>query len=106
MVFLKTLSLAALLCASASHTELPDLAIGDGIPAADVKVKDITGNDTDLRSIAGPNGLLVMLDQTPGQPSTRFRRQSRLVCSSWFSCLFVLIEKTGPQLISDQHELE
>ena len=60
MMFLKTLALAALLCAPVSHTELPDLAIGDAVPAADVKVKDITGNDTDLRSIAGPNGLLVI----------------------------------------------
>ncbi|MFZ1658953.1 MAG: redoxin family protein [Flavobacteriales bacterium] len=59
-MFLKILACAALLSIPVTNKELPDLAIGDAAPATELKLKDITGDETDLRSITGANGLLVI----------------------------------------------
>lgn len=60
-MYLKTtlaLALAAFTI-SATH-ELPDLKIGDAMPKADVKMKDVAGADTDLNGVKRANGTLVI----------------------------------------------
>jgi hypothetical protein len=42
------------------HDPLPDLAIGTGLPAAEVKMKDVSGKEITLKEAAGQNGLLVI----------------------------------------------
>jgi len=45
---------------SAPHDPLPDLTIGTALPAADVKLKDVTGKEYTLKDLAGAKGLLVI----------------------------------------------
>ena len=59
-MLIKIASIAALgLFAVAVH-ELPDLKIGDALPAAEVKMKNVDGNMKTLKDLVGPQGLLVM----------------------------------------------
>lgn len=59
-MLIKIASLAALgLFAVAAH-ELPDLQIGHALPAADVKMKDVSGSSQSLKEVASTNGLLVI----------------------------------------------
>ncbi|MBL0129510.1 MAG: redoxin family protein [Flavobacteriales bacterium] len=59
-MLIKIASIAALgLFAVAVH-ELPDLKIGDALPAAEVKMKNVDGNMKTLKDLVGPQGLLVI----------------------------------------------
>lgn len=58
-MLLKTLPLLALLALPA-HDPLPDLKIGDAMPGAEIKMKDITGDLRALKDLMGPRGLLVV----------------------------------------------
>lgn len=49
-----------LLSMSLMHDPLPDLKIGDAMPAADVRMKDVTAKEITLKDAAGSNGLLVV----------------------------------------------
>lgn len=42
------------------HDPLPDLAIGSALPAADVKMKDVSGKEISLKEAQGNSGLLVI----------------------------------------------
>ncbi|MBL7950281.1 MAG: thioredoxin family protein [Flavobacteriales bacterium] len=42
------------------HDPLPDLAIGSAMPAADVKMKDVSGKEVTLKDAQGKGGLLVI----------------------------------------------
>jgi hypothetical protein len=42
------------------HEPLPDLAIGTSLPAADKKMKDVSGKEISLKDAVGKNGLLVV----------------------------------------------
>lgn len=42
------------------HDPLPDMAIGTAMPAADVKMKDVSGKEITLKDAQGKNGLLVI----------------------------------------------
>lgn len=44
----------------AAHDPLPNLNIGDAMPAAEVKMKNIDGQLRSLKELAGRNGLLVV----------------------------------------------
>ena len=46
--------------ATMPHDPLPDLAIGTALPAATVKMKDVSGKEITLKEAAGKNGLLVV----------------------------------------------
>lgn len=59
-MLLKLASLAAIGLISIAAHELPDLQIGAFIPAADVKMKDVSGASKTLKEVAGTNGLLVI----------------------------------------------
>lgn len=59
-MMIKTLVIAATAGLAFAAHELPDLAIGANAPATTVKMKDVSGKDTDLASIAGKKGLLVI----------------------------------------------
>lgn len=60
-MLLKLASLAAMtLFTFAPHDTLPDLQIGTALPAPDVKMKDVTGEETTLKGLMGSNGLLVV----------------------------------------------
>lgn len=48
------------LLATTAHDPLPDLAIGTALPAADQKMKDVSGKELSLKQLAGKNGLLVV----------------------------------------------
>lgn len=56
----KILATAAIACMAFVAHELPELNLGDKAPASDVKMKDVSGKEMDLKSIAGKNGLLVV----------------------------------------------
>jgi Redoxin len=60
-MFLKPLFLAA---AAAfflpAHDPLPELPIGTALPAPNVKMRDVVGGETELKRLAGANGLLVI----------------------------------------------
>ncbi len=59
-MFLKIASVAAAGLLAVSMHELPDLKIGDAAPAADVKMKDVSGSTKNLQELVGKNGLLVV----------------------------------------------
>jgi hypothetical protein len=60
-MLLKLASLAALATFTMTpHEPLPDLTIGTKLPAADTKMKDVSGKDLSLKEVAGKNGLLVI----------------------------------------------
>ncbi len=60
-MILKTCGLiAATLFATTAHDPLPDLAIGTFLPAAGHPMKDVSGKETNLKDLMGPNGLLVI----------------------------------------------
>jgi hypothetical protein len=60
-MILKLVSVAALaLLTAVPHDTLPDLAIGAPLPAADKKMKDVSGKELSLKEMAGKNGLLVV----------------------------------------------
>ncbi len=60
-MLIKSVSLVLFgLMAAAPHDPLPDLKIGAALPAADQKMKDVTGKELSLKEIAGQNGLLVI----------------------------------------------
>ncbi len=59
-MLLKIVSVAAASLLAVSMHELPDLKIGDAAPAADVKMKDVSGSAKSLKELAGKNGLLVV----------------------------------------------
>lgn len=44
----------------AAHDPLPDMKIGDPLPKADLRMKDVSGKELSLQEIAGKNGLLVI----------------------------------------------
>ncbi len=59
-MLLKIATLAAAgFLATAMH-ELPDLQLGDALPAADVKMKDVSAQMKTLKELAGAQGLLVV----------------------------------------------
>ncbi|HEY0977256.1 MAG TPA: thioredoxin family protein [Flavobacteriales bacterium] len=59
-MMMKTLALAACVGFAFAPHELPDMAIGASAPATDVKMKDVSGKELDLKSANGKNGLLVV----------------------------------------------
>lgn len=60
-MILKLISLAAVaMLSTPPHEPAPDLAIGTALPAADVKMKDVSGTELSLKEAAGKNGLLVI----------------------------------------------
>lgn len=60
-MILKLVSLLAVAgLAAMPHDPLPDHAIGTALPAATVKMKDVSGKDITLQESAGKNGLLVV----------------------------------------------
>ncbi|MCB0770275.1 MAG: redoxin family protein [Flavobacteriales bacterium] len=60
-MILKLVPFAALaLLTAVPHDTLPDLAIGTPLPAADTKMKDVSGKDLSLKEMAGKNGVLVV----------------------------------------------
>ncbi len=54
-LLLSTLGLLA-----APHDPLPDLTIGAALPAAEVKMKDVSAKEFSLKELAGSKGLLVI----------------------------------------------
>lgn len=52
--------LATAIMISPLHDTLPDLNIGDPLPVADVKMKDVTSKEVTLASLKQENGLLVI----------------------------------------------
>lgn len=60
-MFLKITTLAAVgMAATLAHDPLPDLKIGATLPAADVRMMDVSGKEITLKGSAGKNGLLVI----------------------------------------------
>lgn len=59
-MLLKTTLLTALALFTVSAHELPDLKIGDALPAATVEMKDVRGGMATLKGLVGSNGLLVV----------------------------------------------
>jgi hypothetical protein len=59
-MLLKLASLAAVGAIAIAAHELPDLKIGDALPAAEVKMKDAAGGSHSLKEAASTNGLLVI----------------------------------------------
>jgi len=59
-MILKVLSLAAAGALLVAAHELPNLNIGDAMPAADVKMKNIDGEMASLKDLAGRNGTMVI----------------------------------------------
>lgn len=55
-----SLLLGALGLLAAPHDPLPDLTIGTALPAAEVKMKDVSGKEFSLKELAGSKGLLVI----------------------------------------------
>lgn len=55
-----TLLLGALGLLVTPHDPLPDLTIGTALPAAEVKMKDVSGKEYSLKDLAGSKGLLVI----------------------------------------------
>jgi hypothetical protein len=58
-MLLKSLPLLAAMLAP-THDPLPDLKIGDALPASGTKMKDVTGEMYALKDLVGSNGLLVI----------------------------------------------
>lgn len=60
-MLIKTISLATItLLATTAHDPLPDHPIGTFLPAAGQKLQDVSGKETNLKDLLGPNGLLVI----------------------------------------------
>lgn len=59
-MFLKIATLAALGLITTTVHELPDLQIGDALPAPTAKMNDASGGARSLKEVAGANGLLVI----------------------------------------------
>lgn len=59
-MLLKTISLIALGTAAIAAHELPNLNIGDAMPATEVKMKNVDGQMASLKDLAGRNGTLVI----------------------------------------------
>lgn len=59
-MLLKIASLAVVGLLAISAHELPDLKIGDALPAPDVKMQDAAGGSHSLKDISSTNGLLVI----------------------------------------------
>ena len=59
-MLLKITALAAAGLIAASMHELPDLQLGAALPAADVKMKDVSAQMKTLKELAGAQGLLVV----------------------------------------------
>lgn len=60
-MLLKLASIAAIGALSLMpHDPLPDLTIGTAMPAADVKMKDVSGKEITLKDAQGKGGLLVI----------------------------------------------
>lgn len=59
-MLLKTILFTSLALLTTPPHELPDLKIGDALPAAAVEMKDVRGGNTTLKGLAGNNGLLVV----------------------------------------------
>ncbi|HRD51997.1 MAG TPA: thioredoxin family protein [Flavobacteriales bacterium] len=59
-MILKTLSIAAAGALAIAAHELPNLNIGDAMPAADVKMKNVDEKMVSLKDLAGRNGTLVI----------------------------------------------
>jgi hypothetical protein len=60
-MFLKITSLLAISAlATMPHDPLPNLAIGTNLPAADTRMKDVSGSEISLKDAAGKNGLVVV----------------------------------------------
>lgn len=60
-MLLKLVSIAALgTLTLIPHDPLPDLAIGAPMPAAEVKMKDVSGKEITLKDVQGKTGLLVI----------------------------------------------
>jgi hypothetical protein len=60
-MLMKSLFVASFaLLATTAHDPLPDLAIGTALPAADQKMKDVSGKEVSLKELKGKNGLLVI----------------------------------------------
>ncbi|MBK6341572.1 MAG: redoxin domain-containing protein [Flavobacteriales bacterium] len=59
-MLLKTISLIALGTVAIAAHELPNLNIGDAMPATEVKMKNVDGQMASLKDLAGRNGTLVI----------------------------------------------
>ncbi|MCB0778078.1 MAG: thioredoxin family protein, partial [Flavobacteriales bacterium] len=60
-MILKSLPLlAAGILFTAPHEELRDMSIGDPLPAADVRMTDVSAKEMTLQQLAKENGLLVI----------------------------------------------
>lgn len=60
-MLLKLVSLAAIgTLTLLPHDPLPDLTLGTAMPAADVRMKDVSGKEITLKDAAGKNGVLVI----------------------------------------------
>ena len=61
MMILKLATMAALAALiTPPHEPAPDLSIGASLPAAEAKMKDVSGSDISLKEAVGKNGLLVI----------------------------------------------
>ena len=60
MLIKSTVAIAAILMMTPMHDTLPDLKIGDPLPAGDVKMKDVSNKDVTLAGLKGEKGLLVI----------------------------------------------
>ena len=60
MIFTTALLAALTLFTTPPHDPLPDLTIGTALPAADTKMKDVSGKDLSLKELVGKSGLLVV----------------------------------------------
>lgn len=60
MLLKSSILIAAALMVAPLHDELPDLQIGDALPAPDVKMKNVTNKEVTLAGLSQQNGLLVI----------------------------------------------
>ena len=60
MLLKSLLAISTLLLITPMHDPLPDLQIGDPLPAPEIKMKDISSKDVTLSELKGGNGLLVI----------------------------------------------
>ena len=60
MLLKSSVLIAATLLVAPLHDTLPDLQIGDALPASDVKMKDVTNKEVTLTGLSGKSGLLVI----------------------------------------------
>jgi peroxiredoxin len=59
-IFLSSVAVAAILFSAFKLTVNPELEIGKSIPAADLKMADVSGKEVSLSESKGENGLLVI----------------------------------------------